>query len=98
MNAIVSQAFSLCPRTILDKGSDAVLDHDGQAFDALLSPPNAGQRCQITAQAGYRHINMPASIHSEIGMPWGFGFVEIAPSEASPPRHASCCGVFPDDE
>jgi amidase len=72
------QALSFCQRSTREEGIDAALSHNGQRLDALLVPPDVGQTYQISAQAGYPLLTIPASTHIETGMPYGLALMVSA--------------------
>lgn len=83
------QALSFCQRTSREEGIDAALSQDRNQLDALLIPPDVAQSVQIAAQAGYPIITIPASVHSESGMPFGLALLGTAFSEATLVKYAS---------
>ncbi|KAK0702516.1 amidase signature domain-containing protein [Apiosordaria backusii] len=64
------------------KGIDDALTYKGKKLDGLLVPPAVGQSYQISAQAGYPIITLPAGIHSATGMPFGLAILQTAWAEA----------------
>ncbi|KAF2728623.1 amidase signature enzyme [Polyplosphaeria fusca] len=89
MNETYWQALEYCQRSTREEGIDAALANNGRPVDALLVPPDVGQTYQIAAQAGYPVITLPASTHSETGMPFGLALMGTAWSEGSLLKWAS---------
>ncbi|KAL1582804.1 hypothetical protein WHR41_08318 [Cladosporium halotolerans] len=87
-NETYFQALEFCQRTSREEGIDAALASAG-GQDALLLPPDVAQAVQIAAQAGYPLITVPASVHSESGMPYGLAVLGTAFSEAGLVKYAS---------
>lgn len=83
------QALSFCQRTSREEGIDAALSSGGNQLDALLIPPDVAQSVQIAAQAGYPIITIPASVHSDSGMPFGLAVLGTAFSEVTLVKYAS---------
>lgn len=83
------QALSFCQRTSREEGIDAALSNGVDPLDALFIPPDVAQSVQIAAQAGYPIITIPASVHSDSGMPFGLAVLGTAFSEATLVKHAS---------
>nr|OQO27358.1 hypothetical protein B0A51_05063 [Rachicladosporium sp. CCFEE 5018] len=88
-NETYYQALAFCQRTSREEGIDYALHNGGSRVDALLLPPDVAQAVQIAAQAGYPIITIPASVHSDSGMPYGLAVLGTAFSEASLVRYAS---------
>ncbi|KAK4198690.1 putative amidase [Triangularia verruculosa] len=65
------------------KGIDDALTYKGKKLDGLLVPSAVGQSYQISAQAGYPIITLPAGIHSATGMPFGLAILQTAWAEAA---------------
>ncbi|KAM0721230.1 hypothetical protein Q7P37_003518 [Cladosporium fusiforme] len=83
------QALHFCQRTSREEGIEAALNSGGSQLDALLIPPDVAQSVQIAAQAGYPIITIPASVHSDSGMPFGLAVLGTAFSEAALVKYAS---------
>lgn len=64
------------------KGIDDALNYKGKKLNGLLVPPAVGQSYQISAQAGYPIITLPAGIHSATGMPFGLAILQTAWAES----------------
>ncbi|KAK4640019.1 LOW QUALITY PROTEIN: hypothetical protein QC761_611400 [Podospora bellae-mahoneyi] len=64
------------------KGIDDALNYKGKKLNGLLVPPAVGQSYQISAQAGYPIITLPAGIHSASGMPFGLAILQTAWAES----------------
>lgn len=71
------QALNFC-QTSTRKGINDALEQNGQRLSGLLVPPDVGQSYQLSAQAGYPVITIPAGIHSESGMGYGLGILQTA--------------------
>ena len=62
---------------------------DGRPVDVLLAPSDVGQSYQLSAQAGYPVVTIPAGVHSRSGMPFGLALLGTAWSEATLLKWAS---------
>ncbi|KZL68111.1 amidase family protein (glutamyl-tRNA(Gln) amidotransferase subunit A) [Colletotrichum tofieldiae] len=82
------QALSFMQRTTRG-GIDAALNHNGARLSGLLVPPSVGQTYQITAQAGYPMVTIPAGVDPISGMPFGLGIIQTAFGEEELVRWAS---------
>ncbi|KAK0668780.1 putative amidase [Cercophora samala] len=71
------------------KGIDDALTYKGKKLNGLLVPPAVGQSYQISAQAGYPIITLPAGIHSATGMPFGLAILQTAWAEAELVKYGS---------
>ncbi|KAB5545513.1 amidase signature domain-containing protein [Coniochaeta sp. 2T2.1] len=70
-------------------GIDTALTYNGTRLSGLLVPPDVGQTYQISAQAGYTIITLPAGVHSSTGMPFGLAIMQTAWGEAGLVRWGS---------
>ena len=89
MDATYHEALAFCQQSTRENGIDAALKYDGGILDALLVPTDVAQSCQTAAQAGYPVLTLPAGVHSSSGMPYGFGLMGTAFSEATLIKYAS---------
>ncbi|ROW03079.1 hypothetical protein VMCG_05763 [Cytospora schulzeri] len=71
------------------RGIDWALSGGGQTLpgnrtrlDGLLVPPDVGQTYQLSAQAGYPVVTIPAGVSSNDGMPFGLAIMQTAWAEA----------------
>lgn len=89
MNDTYYQALEFTQKATREDGIDAALANNGQPVDVLLVPSDVGQSYQLSAQAGYPVITIPAGVHSRSGMPFGLALMGTAWSEATLLRWAS---------
>jgi amidase len=83
-----NQALEFC-QTSSRNGIDSALTYNGMQLDGLLVPPDVGQSYQISAQAGYPIITVPAGVHSESGMPFGLAILQTAYGEPKLVKYGS---------
>ena len=83
------QALNFCQSATRENGIDLTSYNNGRRVDALLVPPDVGQKYQIAAQAGYPVITIPAAVNATTGMPFGLALMGTAWSEAELVRWAS---------
>ncbi|OAA51506.1 Amidase [Metarhizium rileyi] len=74
------QALNFCQSTSR-RGIDDALHYQNKTLSGLLVPPAVGQSYQLSAQAGYPVITVPAGIHSESGMGFGLAILQTAWAE-----------------
>lgn len=82
------QALGFCQSSTRN-GIDDALTYKGKKLNGLLVPPDVAQSLQISAQAGYPAITIPAGVHSESGMPFGLAILQTAFGEAELVKWAS---------
>ncbi|KAK2594212.1 hypothetical protein QQS21_008101 [Conoideocrella luteorostrata] len=74
------QALNFCQSSSRNGINDA-LKYKNKTLSGLLVPPDVGQSYQISAQAGYPVITIPAGIHSDSGMGYGLAILQTAWAE-----------------
>lgn len=89
MDETYYQALAFTQRSTREDGIDAALANNGRPVDALLVPPDVGQTYQLSAQAGYPVVTIPAGVHSSTGMPFGLALMGTAWSEGTLLKWAS---------
>lgn len=89
MDETYYQALAFTQKSTREDGIDAALTNSGRPIDALLAPSDVGQTYQLSAQAGYPVVTIPAGVHSRSGMPFGLALMGTAWSEATLLKWAS---------
>lgn len=89
MDDLYWTALNFCHKATREDGIDAALRSFGKNITALLVPPDVGQTYQISAQAGYPVVTVPAGVSPDNGMPFGLALMGTAWSEASLIKYAS---------
>jgi amidase len=83
------QALAFTQKATREDGIDAALANNGRPVDVLLAPADVGQSYQLSAQAGYPVITIPAGVKSSVGMPFGLALMGTAWSEGTLLKWAS---------
>lgn len=89
MDETYYQALAFTQKATREDGIDAALANNGRPVDALLAPSDVGQSYQLSAQAGYPVVTLPAGVHSRSGMPFGLALMGTAWSETTLLKWAS---------
>ncbi|KAF2997997.1 hypothetical protein E8E13_007041 [Curvularia kusanoi] len=89
MDETYYQALAFTQKATREDGIDAALANNGRPVDALLAPSDVGQTYQLSAQAGYPVVTIPAGVSSRSGMPFGLALMGTAWSEATLLKWAS---------
>ena len=89
MDETYYQALAFTQKATREDGIDAALANNGRPVDVLLAPSDVGQSYQLSAQAGYPVVTIPAGVHSLSGMPFGLALLGTAWSEATLLKWAS---------
>ena len=89
MDETYYQALAFTQKATREDGIDAALANNGRPVDVLLAPSDVGQSYQLSAQAGYPVVTIPAGVHSRSGMPFGLALLGTAWSEATLLKWAS---------
>jgi amidase len=83
------QALAFAQKATRENGIDAALANNGHPVDVLLAPADVGQSYQLSAQAGYPVITIPAGVKASVGMPFGLALMGTAWSEGTLLKWAS---------
>lgn len=89
MDETYYQALGFVQKSSREDGLDAALKGKGTPVMALLAPPDFGPTYQISAQAGYPVVTVPAGVNEVSGMPFGLALLGTAWSEATLIKYAS---------
>lgn len=82
------EALNFC-QTTSRKGINDALTYKGQKLNGLLVPPDVGQSYQLSAQAGYPVITVPAGLHSDSGIGYGLAILQTAWAETELVKYGS---------
>ncbi|KAF1922699.1 glutamyl-tRNA amidotransferase subunit A [Didymella exigua CBS 183.55] len=83
------QALAFTQKATREDGIDAALANNGRPVDVLLAPADVGQSYQLSAQAGYPVVTIPAGVKANVGMPFGLALMGTAWSEGTLLKWAS---------